>query len=328
MKNETKWFSVIVPVYNVEQYLRVCLDSIIKQDFKDFELILVDDGSEDCSSSICDEYKEKYNFCSVIHQKNGGLSAARNSGMKIASGRYVLFVDSDDYIVTDTLKRFYEVTSQNPVDIVAAYGYKLLSDGRTEDRGDFRIGYDKILSGKEFYSRTLYEGCYSAASVYNLTKLSVIKENNLRFTEGLLHEDELWTPRLLCCSNSVIDLKFRFYYYRMTNTTSITRNPYAAKKRAFSRVNLSKLLAKSYNEDIKYHISAIMDNASAQYMYGVYVGGLLDVKEFTLERQFPLKCARTIKYKAKALMFYISPKLTCKLRGIKEAVILKECKVL
>lgn len=83
---------------------------------------------------------------------------------------------------------------------------------------------------------------------------------------------------------------------------------------------MSKLLAKSYNEDIRYHIAAIMDNASAQYMYGVYVGNLLNAEEFTLERKFPLKCARTVKYKAKALMFYISPRLACWLRGCGEAL--------
>ena len=130
----------------------------------------------------------------------------------------------------------------------------------------------------------------------------------------MLHEDELWTPKLLCCSDSVLDVKFRFYYYRTTNTTSITRNPLSARKRAMSRITISHLLKKEYDNNSKYHIPALADNASAQYMYGVYIGDLLHDKEFTVERRFPLQCAKTLKYKLKALLFFASPELACKLR--------------
>ena len=90
--------SIIVPVYNVENYLKECIDSILRQEFRDYEIILVDDGSKDDSGKICDEYGKKYSFISVIHKKNGGLSDARNFGLKIAKGEYILFIDSDDYI--------------------------------------------------------------------------------------------------------------------------------------------------------------------------------------------------------------------------------------
>ena len=90
--------SIIVPVYNVEKYLKRCVDSILAQTFIDYELILVDDGSSDSSDIICDEYAAKFDKIYVIHQKNGGLSAARNAGMSIARGEYFLFCDSDDYV--------------------------------------------------------------------------------------------------------------------------------------------------------------------------------------------------------------------------------------
>ena len=89
--------SVVVPVYNVEKYLERCVDSIIKQTYKNLDIILVDDGSQDNSGKICDKYKEKYNNIQVIHQKNQGLSIARNNGLAIAEGNYITFIDSDDW---------------------------------------------------------------------------------------------------------------------------------------------------------------------------------------------------------------------------------------
>lgn len=314
MDAEQKWFSLIVPVYNVDKYLKFCLASIEEQDFYDYELILIDDGSTDNSGAVCDFYASNHKNVKVLHQKNGGLSSARNAGLRLANGKYVIFIDSDDYIAHGTLRKFHDVTEKNPVDIVAAYGYKMIAEGQCVNREDFRKGYDKVVSGQKYYTERLYEGIYSAASVFYITKLSVIHENHLQFEEGLLHEDELWTPKLLCCSDSVLDVKFRFYYYRTTNTTSITRNPLSTRKRAMSRITISHLLKKEYDNNSKYHIPALADNASAQYMYGIYIGDLLHDKEFTVERRFPLQCAKTLKYKLKALLFFVSPELACKLR--------------
>ena len=95
------FFSVIVPVYNVEKYLKECVDSILKQTFTDFELILVDDGSTDNSPALCDEFAKNDSRVKVIHNKNGGASVARNTGMKAAQGRYLINIDSDDYFLSD-----------------------------------------------------------------------------------------------------------------------------------------------------------------------------------------------------------------------------------
>ena len=90
--------SIIIPVYNVEKYLRECLDSILAQSYKDFEIILADDGSTDSSGNICDEYSMKYENIKVLHKNNNGLSSARNAGLDIAQGEYILFIDSDDVV--------------------------------------------------------------------------------------------------------------------------------------------------------------------------------------------------------------------------------------
>ena len=110
--------SVIVPVYNVEKYLEKCIDSILSQTFKNFEIILVDDGSTDSCGIICDEYERLDNRVKVIHKINGGLSSARNSGLEIASGEYVAFVDSDDWIDKNMYQELYNEAKKNNADIV------------------------------------------------------------------------------------------------------------------------------------------------------------------------------------------------------------------
>ena len=111
--------SIIVPIYNVEQYLKRCVDSILAQTFKDFELILVDDGSPDSCPFICDEYARIDSRIKVIHKANGGLSDARNAGLEMAMGNYIAFVDSDDWIASDTYEYLYELIKKNKADVVS-----------------------------------------------------------------------------------------------------------------------------------------------------------------------------------------------------------------
>lgn len=119
--------SVIVPVYNVEKYLPRCIDSILAQTFTDFELILVDDGSPDNCGAICDEYAAKDKRVRVIHKSNGGVSSARNAGLDAASGEYVTFVDSDDYIAEDRLKQMHSSIFESKADIAVA-GFRFVDE--------------------------------------------------------------------------------------------------------------------------------------------------------------------------------------------------------
>lgn len=116
MKN--KLLSVIVPVYNVEKFLRRCIDSILNQDYENIEIILVDDGSTDSSGEICEEYENKYDSVTLIRQENKGLSGARNTGLAVASGEYIMFIDSDDALVDNTLGTLIEQIQQNNLDII------------------------------------------------------------------------------------------------------------------------------------------------------------------------------------------------------------------
>lgn len=111
--------SVIVPVYKVEEYLEECIESLVNQTMKEIEIILVDDGSPDHCGAICDQYAQKYSNITVIHQKNGGLSCARNQGLSIAKGEYISFVDSDDYVKENMLETLYNACMKNHTKMAA-----------------------------------------------------------------------------------------------------------------------------------------------------------------------------------------------------------------
>jgi glycosyltransferase involved in cell wall biosynthesis len=126
------FFSVIVPVYKVEKYLPGCIESVLKQTFSDFELILVDDGSPDCCPQICDDYKEKDGRIKVVHKQNGGLASARRAGIKVAEGDYVFNLDSDDLIETDTLECAYKIIKNTNCEMVS-FSYRWVKNGLTVD---------------------------------------------------------------------------------------------------------------------------------------------------------------------------------------------------
>ena len=122
--------SVIVPVYNTEKYLRKCLDSLVNQDFSDYEIVIVNDGSTDSSESIINEYVSKYDFIKSFAKANGGLSSARNYGIDKASGNYLAFVDSDDYVESNYLKELYESITKDKSDIAVCEFSYVYSDGK------------------------------------------------------------------------------------------------------------------------------------------------------------------------------------------------------
>ncbi len=153
------FFSIIIPVYNVENYLEHCLNSVLHQDFDDFEIILVDDGSTDNSGKICDEYSEKHSNIRVIHKENGGLDSARKIAINLCSGKYVLFLDSDDWIADGCLSKIEKAISKVPqnVDVIQTAYYVVMEDG-SKSRVD---SFEKI-----FGKKLVIEGIQFAENVY------------------------------------------------------------------------------------------------------------------------------------------------------------------
>lgn len=203
--------SVIVPVYNVKDYIKKCVRSILGQTYVDFELLLIDDGSFDGSEILCDELAKEDTRISVIHQKNAGLSAARNTGLDNAKGQYVTFVDSDDYIsstfLDDTLKAIKKSGKQIAC---CPFVYKY------EDREERLVKQDAIFSKEEALNELYSKKGLIAQRVYvmswgKLYDARLFKE--LRFPIGRLHEDTATTYKLIDKSNGVAFVSSAEYFY-------------------------------------------------------------------------------------------------------------------
>ena len=209
--------SVIVPVYNVEKYLNRCVDSILNQTFEDFELILVNDGSPDNCGNICDEYAQKDNRVKVIHKKNGGVSSARNVGIDIAQGEYIMFVDSDDWINENMLNDMYNMPdSDMKVSSIRMIG----KDNSTEYIIDTKMyTQEDLLIG--FFSEAFPIICFCGPCC-KLYKKDIIFNNAVRFNEDMsLGEDTYFNLNYIKHCKSIYTSEQIYYYYMRENSESL-----------------------------------------------------------------------------------------------------------
>lgn len=214
-------FSIIVPVYNTENYLKNCIDSILNQTYRNFELILVDDGSTDASGKICDEYAEKYNCIKVVHQNNLGPSAARNTGLDNAKFEWISFVDSDDWIEIDMLEILAKHIAEENADLyyfnANCHGennelVKLFAYNTTKEIIEFTSEFCRF---KYFYN--IFMRYKAGWEVWQRTfRRDVIIENNLRFVprDEVFAEDFLFSFQYLLCANKISALCNVLYNYR------------------------------------------------------------------------------------------------------------------
>ena len=244
--------SIVVPIYKVEPYLCKCVDSLLDQDLpkEDYEIILVDDGSPDCCGEICDEYASKYGNIRVIHRENGGLSAARNSGIEIAQGKYIQFVDSDDYLEPNVLKTLVEKMDADNLDILR-FNYQNVNENFevfepnkvSKPFVDYR---DEVCDGLTFLNERLGFACYA---VQFMLKKDLLSERELFFKEGIHFEDTEWTPRVLLQALRVTSVSLMVYDYYV-RVGSITKSTDKAKKQKslHDRMDLLDALRKQEKE--------------------------------------------------------------------------------
>lgn len=217
------FFSIIIPVYNVETYIQECLESVYSQDFNSYEVILVDDGSTDASGAICDRFKLENTNTTVIHQLNGGLSVARNSGLQYARGKYVLFIDSDDYIAENSLCSISQCIIENEFpDVIFLNSVKVFPNGYVEPMGE-KLETSKI-NGKPkvdvldfIATRPKFPGSACSKAV----KCELIAED-LFFVPKLISEDIEWSCRLFRQASTFAYCNQDYYYYRQNRKESIT----------------------------------------------------------------------------------------------------------
>lgn len=206
--------SIIVPVYNVEKYLNRCVDSLLDQgEFKDYEIILVDDGSTDSSGEICDDYSDRFDTVRTIHKKNGGASSSRNIGINNAKGKFIMFVDSDDYVKSDCLSFLINNLLDNNLDILSynfIYSYGLYNISENSEWIDF---FGKIVTGEEFLIKCLKNQSMLMTVWKYIYKKDIIIDNCLFFKEGVIYEDEEWVPRIFCKANRVMQIDDIVYCY-------------------------------------------------------------------------------------------------------------------
>lgn len=201
--------SVVVPVYNVEKYFDNCVESLVNQTYSELEIILVDDGSSDGCPQMCDEWAGKDTRIKVIHKTNGGLSDARNAGMKIATGKYISFIDSDDYIALDFFETLLSVMKKENSDIVECGVVKFYEDSRFEK-------YSDDLAVTTFETESALSGLIAEnpfhQHVWNkLYKTKLVKD--IPYAFGKLNEDEFWTYQAFGRAQKVSKINKTMYYY-------------------------------------------------------------------------------------------------------------------
>lgn len=216
--------SVIVPVYNVELYIEDCLESIIKQNYQMLQIIIVDDGSTDTSNQKVKPFLLDSRV-QLIQQENKGLSSARNTGLEAANGKYVLFVDSDDYIELTTVKELVELMEEKQVDLIRFNG-KAFLDGLNKSIKQNNYDFSQRLQEGKKYTQDRFKANRKtlASPVYlYMVKREVLVKNTFSFYEGILHEDELFTTQVFLNSKSMCYVNI-FYYNRRYRENSIMTN--------------------------------------------------------------------------------------------------------
>lgn len=219
--------SVIVPVYNAEDFLRRCIDSVLEQSFVDFELILVDDGSTDASGDICDDYENKYSCVRVIHKNNGGQASARNCAVKIARGKFICFVDADDAMHPQMLEKLHSLV-RNSSDCISVCGTK---EGRKadpflcEERIDYKTEFLSI--GEDTFMR-LFNEPYICWTVWGkLIPATIVKD--FPFTDGRVYEDNAVVLKWLNAAKSIRYIHEPLYFYQ-NNPNGTTKSNWSEKK--------------------------------------------------------------------------------------------------
>lgn len=314
--NKKMKLSFIVPVYNVEAYLKECLDSIVGQMSDECEIILIDDGSPDSSGSICEEYASRYKNITVIHQENKGLSGARNSGLKKAKGEFLVFVDSDDRISNHSVERMLAAIGETNCDMYFLQVTRFYPDGK-QSLLDLPLDENRVngKSKSEVIDYLASQNKYPGASWSKIYKRSFLEKNHIFFpADRRLSEDLGFTRQCLLAAESFGTLNFPYYEYRQSRIGSITT------AQSFRNIEGLHLFIEESVEELcvnriaKGNIeSALMSFVAYEYailMNAVYSKKIND-DEFILKYQWVLQYSRNRRLK---VIYMLS-----KVLGIKQA---------
>ena len=278
--------SFIIPVYNTEVYLRKCLDSILNQSYNEIEIILVNDGSTDSSPSICDDYANKDSRVSVLHKQNGGQSDARNKGVSIATGEYIIFVDSDDFwIEEDSLKKLVDVAQMNDecdfIGFNCAYYYP--KSGLYTRWVEYNKNITQQVDKDYAVQRLVESGTFPMSPCLKLISRKTIENMSLHFRTGTLAEDIPWFIDLLEGTRKCIFLNMYVYAYRQNVVGSVTNSN---KDRIYSnlfnilKIELEKIENRTFNKESKNALYSFL-----AYEYCILLSILSKVTNTSIKRK-------------------------------------------
>lgn len=292
MQENNYCVSVIIPVYNAEKYINKCIDSVLAQTLQNIEIILINDGSTDNSAIVLSQYAEKYNNIKVISQENKGASAARNEGLKVATGEFIGFVDADDYISSDMYKQLYDIAIDKNVDIVTSNFCYVKND--VIDKGVVNLPENRIIYQNEIRDLVCYANknrllWFAVKSIY---RTSMIKENNIFYnTDVKIGTETPFVLECLLCAKSLYYVNVVNYFY-VQSPNSITRTKY--KSDLLNK--LQNLYYAKKNVYIKYGITEYSD----------------DLNNYTMEHTIPMLISNEINNSSK---FFELMKLYSKIRN-------------
>jgi len=235
--------SIVITVYNLENYIKECVDSAIRQSYPPFEILLIDDGSTDNSPQICDEYSKQNPNIRVIHKKNAGVSSARNTGIQNAIGDYIFFIDGDDYIADNTLQSFVDILDKNPqVDLIQGR-MSFFIDGSSDSTADpiyiKEEWCEPDSTGQAVFANTIFQSGNIRMGMRGLYRREFLINNSLFFDPWLRHaEEQNWIPRAFAFAHCVKTNPNPVYYHRQSRINSITSTINAQK--GCTRINVYK----------------------------------------------------------------------------------------
>ena len=214
--------SIIIPVYNTESYLAECIDSVLRQTYKNIEIILVDDGSPDRCPQICDEYVKRDSRIKVIHKSNGGASEARNVGFAASNGKYIYFMDSDDYICNNAIEELYFFAEKENADFVFFSAITVLKNNKKQKNAP-HYGHENMYNtdtGVKILKQLLKKNEYNASVPLTFICAEFIRKQGLEFYEGIIIEDELYKFKMFLYAAKVAHLN-KVLYFRRINPISV-----------------------------------------------------------------------------------------------------------
>lgn len=232
MSREEELISVVVPVYHVEAYIERCIESLLHQTYQNLEIILVDDGGDDACPAICDAYAKKDARIKVIHKKNGGLSDARNAGLKEARGTYLAYVDSDDYILPDTYEKMQKALKRENADIAVCNYESVTEQGESIAEKNTKMDIsDRTYTSKEAICNLCGPNYHYWVTAWNrLYKTEIAKQ--VRFPVGKIHEDEFTAHLFYDKADKIVGISEPFYKYVIRENSIMTRK-YGVKNLAY-----------------------------------------------------------------------------------------------